>query len=277
MKKLFLGLSLILLAAVNCHATLIGGFPGLDPLIAEAEAIVVVRIDATNSQIQADGWGTYRCHILQSLKGDIPRGKDISLLLLEGIEPFSDRINVGEVQLVFLHNNGPEGFPSEDYAAIAREGATLTLSPVYDVNMPEGKSVAEQVLNLARKAKDYWIGRQTNEDALLNNFLGAPAVTAPSVAATPDPALSKQIRDLLLESGTLKPGMTRADLLKVFTTEGGVSTPLQRTYVHRRCQWVKVDVEFAPSGPTQGAPLEGRATDTITKISKPYLDWSIID
>ena len=33
---------------------------------------------------------------------------------------------------------------------------------------------------------------------------------------------------------TIKPGMTRSDLLKVFKTEGGISNRLQRTYVFPR-------------------------------------------
>ena len=54
-------------------------------------------------------------------------------------------------------------------------------------------------------------------------------------------------------------GMTRADLLKVFTTEGGLSTGLNRTYVYRECQYIKVDVDFEPVGrPARDA--EGRVT-----------------
>jgi hypothetical protein len=77
-------------------------------------------------------------------------------------------------------------------------------------------------------------------------------------------------------------GMTRADLLKVFTTEGGLSTGLNRTYVYRECPYIKVDVEFQPVGrPARDA--EGRVTlieaneDVIKKISKPYLEWSTLD
>ena len=77
-------------------------------------------------------------------------------------------------------------------------------------------------------------------------------------------------------------GMTRADLLKVFTTEGGLSTGLKRTYVYRGCLYIKVDVEFEPVGrPARDA--EGRVAlieadeDVIKKISKPYLEWSILD
>jgi hypothetical protein len=81
---------------------------------------------------------------------------------------------------------------------------------------------------------------------------------------------------------TIKVGMTRADLLKVFTTEGGLSTPLNRAYVYRGCPYMKVNVEFEPVGrPARDG--EGRVTlkeageDVIKKISKPYLDWSVLD
>jgi len=86
----------------------------------------------------------------------------------------------------------------------------------------------------------------------------------------------------LKEMETIKVGMTRADLLKVFTTEGGLSTGLQRTYVYRDCPYIKVDVEFEPVG-RPARDLNGRVTleedrrDKITKISRPYLEWSIMD
>jgi hypothetical protein len=67
--------------------------------------------------------------------------------------------------------------------------------------------------------------------------------------------------------------MTRAELLKVFTIEGGLSTATHRTFVYHGCRYIKVDVEFTLSAPTQNI-LEERPTDTISKISKPYLEWS---
>jgi hypothetical protein len=87
-----------------------------------------------------------------------------------------------------------------------------------------------------------------------------------------DKNLTQQISDILKECESIKPGMTRADLLKIFTTEGGLSTQIWRTYVHSRCTLIKVDVEFAPTKSKQEQP-----TDIITKISKPYLAWTIID
>jgi hypothetical protein len=80
----------------------------------------------------------------------------------------------------------------------------------------------------------------------------------------------------------VKPGMTRADLLNVFETEGGLSTGLQRTYVYRECPYFKVDVEFdavgRPARDDEGrVTLEERSEDTISRISGPYLEFSVVD
>jgi|SRR3982751_3435308 hypothetical protein len=93
---------------------------------------------------------------------------------------------------------------------------------------------------------------------------------------------TKWIADSLKEIQTIKVGMTRGDLLKVFTTEGGLSTGLSRTYVYRQCSYIKVDVEFTAVGrPARDA--NGRVTlveaneDVIKTISRPYLAWMILD
>lgn len=90
------------------------------------------------------------------------------------------------------------------------------------------------------------------------------------------------VAESLKEMQQIKVGMTRADLLRVFTTEGGISTSIHRTYVYRGCPYMKVDVEFEPVGrPARDG--EGRVTleeageDVIKKISKPYLDWRVLD
>jgi hypothetical protein len=88
--------------------------------------------------------------------------------------------------------------------------------------------------------------------------------------------LTKQISDILTECQKIKPGMTRSDLLKVFTTEGGISTAMSRTFVYRGCPYIKVNVDFTPSEPAQNV-LEERPTDAISMVSKPYLAWSISD
>ena len=76
--------------------------------------------------------------------------------------------------------------------------------------------------------------------------------------------------------------MTREKLLTIFTTEGGFSTPLERTFVSRDCPYFKVDVEFQAVGrPTRDS--DGRVTsvegsqDIILKISQPFLQFMIAD
>ena len=86
--------------------------------------------------------------------------------------------------------------------------------------------------------------------------------------------LGIDIANVLKQCQLIRPGMTRAELSKVFSTEGGLSTVTHRTYVYHDCPYIKVDVDFAPSAPKQDAE---KPADIVTRISKPYLDWSVND
>jgi len=90
-----------------------------------------------------------------------------------------------------------------------------------------------------------------------------------------DPQFTKKILFILDEFRQIEPGMARADLLKFFMTEGGVSTRTARTYVHRSCPHIKVAVEFQPVGDVDrfGESL----ADKIIKISQPFLQYGRID
>src|SRR5215469_7995717 len=83
---------------------------------------------------------------------------------------------------------------------------------------------------------------------------------------------TKWIDSVLRAVQTIKVGMTRSELMTVFTTEGGLSTTSQRTYVYRQCPYIKVDVKFAASGREEELP-----TDKIVEVSRPYLSWSVMD
>jgi hypothetical protein len=90
------------------------------------------------------------------------------------------------------------------------------------------------------------------------------------------------VAETLKRIQTVKPGMTREDLLKVFTTEGGLSTGLRRTFVSRDCPYFKIDVQFQAVG-RPDRDNTGRVTviegprDIIIDISRPYLQLSTID
>jgi hypothetical protein len=90
------------------------------------------------------------------------------------------------------------------------------------------------------------------------------------------------VAEALRRIETIKPGMTRQDLLRVFTTEGGLSNGLERTFVSRDCPYFKVDVQFQAVGrpgrdASGGVTLEERSQDVILQISRPYLQRVIVD
>jgi hypothetical protein len=87
-----------------------------------------------------------------------------------------------------------------------------------------------------------------------------------------NPEHTEWISNALRSMQNVKVGMTRADLMRIFGTEGGISTTSQRTYVYRQCPYIKVDVKFAASSREGEMP-----TDKIIEISRPYLEWSIMD
>jgi hypothetical protein len=90
------------------------------------------------------------------------------------------------------------------------------------------------------------------------------------------------VAEVLQRMQMIKPGMTRKTLLTVFTTEGGLSTGLQRTFVSRDCPYFKVDVEFQavgrPDRDERGrVTLVERDEDIILQVSTPYLQFGVMD
>lgn len=107
-------------------------------------------------------------------------------------------------------------------------------------------------------------------------FLCAPA----SSQSDTDGELTRLISDAIRETSAITVGMSRGDLMRVFTTEGGLSTRAQRTYVYRRCPYIKVDVEFEVEHlrDSEGRVPRPEADDDLVKrISRPYLAWAVID
>jgi hypothetical protein len=91
---------------------------------------------------------------------------------------------------------------------------------------------------------------------------------------------TKWIDHVMRTISTIKPGMTRKDLLGMLTGEGGISTRTQRRYVYKHCPYIKLDVEFSPTEqPDDAGQAEYYESldDKIVKISRPYLEYSIMD
>ena len=124
----------------------------------------------------------------------------------------------------------------------------------------------------------------------------------PSTSATQGkvyPLLSKEelkhqewLRDRIEEAHSIKVGMTRADLLKVFEPDGGLQRIPPEIYVLRNCSLIKVRAQFEfPKGMSRedfphGIDLFEEASGKsfpintklkISEISKPYLESMHMD
>jgi hypothetical protein len=119
-------------------------------------------------------------------------------------------------------------------------------------------------------------------------FVGVAIGGATSFQAAPQTGNAQSSQDhvawvaeVMKRMMTIRPGMTREALLKVFTPDGGIyNTIVTRTFVSRDCPYFKVDVEFRLVGqPITGGepmPIED-SRDIILKISRPYLDFPHYD
>ena len=102
-------------------------------------------------------------------------------------------------------------------------------------------------------------------------------VVVPARAGTDnDEVLTKKLAEVYFDCQKIKPGVTRAELDRIFKADtGGVAWPASvpfpfqphQTFDYRRCGLIMVDVDFAPSD-----SKETRPTDIITRISRPYLN-----
>ncbi len=109
---------------------------------------------------------------------------------------------------------------------------------------------------------------------------GTPALASQESAASRSAHVA-WVAESLKQMLTIEPGMSRSQLMTVFTTEGGLSTALQRTFVSHDCPYFKADVTFhrASHDPSGGreASLRELDNDVIATISRPYLQFSIRD
>jgi hypothetical protein len=108
---------------------------------------------------------------------------------------------------------------------------------------------------------------------------GQDMAIKPSARTQANEEHTKWIDHVMRSIATVKPGMTRRDLFKVFTEEGGLSTSTQRRYVYKDCPYIKVDVKFSPVGDTgrDRTPLPEDPADKIVEISRPFLEYPIMD
>jgi len=94
-----------------------------------------------------------------------------------------------------------------------------------------------------------------------------------AIGRTCDEDLTKKVREVMEVARAFKPGQTRRDLRKDFTTEGGLSDRAHRRYVWRACPIIKIDVVFK----VRSDGWEDSLDDEIVSVSKPFIESSVWD
>jgi hypothetical protein len=81
--------------------------------------------------------------------------------------------------------------------------------------------------------------------------------------------------DRLKDAKSIKPGMSRTQLLELFEEEGGWETEPPQRYILKRCALMHLDVQFHPVDEWQAKKHPAKADDLlqITTVSKVYLDY----
>ena len=172
--KILIAAFLFLLVRSDLHAYLIAGFPGLSELINKADAVVILRIDETlRPTDMSTGYGTHRCYIYQTLKGEIRASERVTLQLMNtggesggALEPYS----LLSTHLVFLTKKRSPNEPT-DYRTIEYLGANLRLSPYGNEKMPAGETTEEKIRDLIRRSTDFWDAQRRKELELLTKIL----------------------------------------------------------------------------------------------------------
>jgi hypothetical protein len=87
----------------------------------------------------------------------------------------------------------------------------------------------------------------------------------------------KWLVERMQEATSIKTGMSRADLLKVFGADGGLQSIPPERYVLKSCRYIKVEVQFRLGSPRPLAHIPPDEQIVILKISAPYLAYPTED
>jgi hypothetical protein len=84
-----------------------------------------------------------------------------------------------------------------------------------------------------------------------------------------DTSCCSVVKDALSAVGQITPGMSRRDVERAFTDDGGLSSRTEGRYVFRKCSYIKVKVKFSKAA---GTSVEESPDDVVTEVSSLYIE-----
>lgn len=167
-----LALLLIFALCAPARADSIGFFPGLDALIEQSAAIVILRVERPTETEgvygRANACAFYNCYIYQAIKGEIAVNKPLPLRLADN--GAYETLPEGSTWLVFLTKNGSEN-KDVPYASLSYVGSMVRVSPIGQEKAPEGDTPAEKVRNVLKAAVEYRRKEYEREQAYLQMLI----------------------------------------------------------------------------------------------------------
>ena len=155
-RILFFTVAIQLLLAFPVKAELPPSFPGLDDLIKESDAVVVVRIkdEVLKAGRPEEDYSVYECTIDHSLKGEIKVGETIKTKLIKiGYTP-EYPFAVRSIHLLFLSKK--QGLNSSiEYLMLKYPGADVLLDPWMQHRTLIGKTLEENIHQLIEEALSF--------------------------------------------------------------------------------------------------------------------------
>jgi hypothetical protein len=98
----------------------------------------------------------------------------------------------------------------------------------------------------------------------------------PQVQTADDQAHQKWLAARYAEAIAIKPGMSRADLLRLFDEDGGLQSIPAGRYVLKTCSLIQIEVKFDTKYGVDYKPIPDKDL-RITNVSKPYLAYMALD
>ena len=103
---------------------------------------------------------------------------------------------------------------------------------------------------------------------------GAPLA---QTSQTPTAQCCSVVSQALEAVGRIHKGATRAEVEREFVADGGLFSREKTRYSFRLCPSIKVDVSFAPGKEADGDFVSGSPGDTVTSVTKPYVEYPVKD
>jgi hypothetical protein len=84
------------------------------------------------------------------------------------------------------------------------------------------------------------------------------------------------IKEAISIAGNLKEGSIRSEVERDFELDGGIQSRGLSRYMLKKCHLIKIDVTFSKDK-NSGTWIVGSPDDKVTSVSKPYLEYPVMD